>query len=298
MSLLPLTYMLLLAACFASAALFAHALLCLPLPPEPRLGIRGRSRMRSKRMASFASVEPMLRALGAWLEPRLGRGLVARIDRRLTLAGDWLGLLPGELVALSLSCATVVLVAGGAYVFLAERRPTLVLVAALLFGLLPTSRLSSIERERRVAVDHGVPPLIDVLVLGLSAGLDLPAAVRQVVDESLSPEHPLIEELGFFLHELSLGKTRTFALEQLAERLPTPSMCSLVHAIIQAERHGNPLARVLSIHAEVSRRERSTRAEEAAAKAGVRMMLPLVLVFAAILILMAGPMFLSANASI
>ena len=44
-------------------------------------------------------------------------------------------------------------------------------------------------------------------------------------------------------------------------------------------------------------RERSTRVEEAVAKASVQMMLLLVLVFGAILILMAGPMFLSANAS-
>jgi tight adherence protein C len=297
MIVLPITYVLLLVACFASAALFAHALVALPLPPEPRLGIRGLKRAWAKRSRPFASVEPALRALGAQLEPRLGSGARAHIDRRLTLAGDWLGLLPGELIALSLSSALVVLVGGGAYVFLAEQRATLVLVAALLFALVPASRLSSIEQERRRAVDHGLPPLIDVLVLGLSAGLDLPAALRQVVDKSPSPSHPLIEELGFLLHELSLGKTRSVALQQLAERLPTASLRALSHAIIQAEEHGNPLARVLSIHAEVSRRERSTRAEEAAAKAGVRMMLPLVMVFAAILILMAGPMFLSANAS-
>jgi tight adherence protein C len=298
MSVLSLSRGLLLFTCFMSAALLVHALSCLPLPPEPRLGKRGLARVRAKRGAAFASVEPSLRALGAWLEPQLGRSRVARIDRRLTLAGDWLGLLPGELVALSLCCAGGVLVTGGVYAFLAEHRATLVLAAALLFGLLPASRLDSLERERRLAVDHAVPPLIDVLVLGLSAGLDLPAAVRQVVDESSSPSHPLIEELGFFLHELSLGKTRAFALAQLADRLPTASVRALANAIIQAEQHGNPLARVLAIHAEVSRRERSTRAEEAAAKAGVRMLLPLVLVFVAILILMAGPMFLSASASL
>lgn len=295
---LALIYLLLLAACFAASALVAHAALTLPLPPEPRLGIRGLKRVQARQSAVFCSLEPSLRALGAWLEPRLGSAARSHLERRAMLAGDWLGLMPGELLVLSLGGALLVLAFGGAYVFLAEQPATLIPLAALLFGLVPWSRASELEAERRRATDHGLPPLIDVLVLGLSAGLDLPGALRVVVAKSLAERHPLIEEIGYVLHELALGKTRRAALEQLAERLPTPSMIALTHAIIQAEEHGNPLARVLAIHAEVSRRERSTRAEEAAAKAGVRMIVPLVMVFAAILILMAGPMFLSANASI
>ncbi|HET9957776.1 MAG TPA: type II secretion system F family protein, partial [Polyangiaceae bacterium] len=58
----------------------------------------------------------------------------------------------------------------------------------------------------------------------------------------------------------------------------------------QAEEHGNPLARVLQIHAEVSRQQRSVRAEEAAAKAGAKMMLPTAMVFGALLILIGTPL--------
>jgi tight adherence protein C len=46
---------------------------------------------------------------------------------------------------------------------------------------------------------------------------------------------------------------------------------------------------VLRIQAEVSRQRRSVRAEEAAAKAAVSMIGPLLLVFVAILILVVGP---------
>jgi tight adherence protein C len=66
---------------------------------------------------------------------------------------------------------------------------------------------------------------------------------------------------------------------------------------VQAELRGNPVADVLKIQAEVTRRKRSVRAEEAAAKAGVKMMVPLVLVFVAILLLVVSPIVLKMKQS-
>ena len=67
-------------------------------------------------------------------------------------------------------------------------------------------------------------------------------------------------------------------------------------ALIQAEERGNPVADVLQIQATSSRMRRSIRAEELAAKAGVAMVGPLVLVFATIMILIMGPMSMSLSA--
>ncbi len=63
-------------------------------------------------------------------------------------------------------------------------------------------------------------------------------------------------------------------------------------AVSQAEERGNPVGRVLEIQAEVSRQRRSTRAEEGASRASVKMIGPMVMVFAAILLLIVCPMFL------
>jgi tight adherence protein C len=65
-----------------------------------------------------------------------------------------------------------------------------------------------------------------------------------------------------------------------------------VGAVVQAELRGNPVAHVLRIQAEVSRTRRSVRAEEAAAKAGVAMVAPLMMVFVCILILIVAPMIM------
>jgi tight adherence protein C len=299
MSALPVLYASLLVTSFSALGLASYALASAPALPPHRLGIRGLKRVRAIQQSPFfAGIEPALRGAGSPLRQLLSRSSQAALDRRLTLAGDYLGLWPEELAAACLLAAGLALALGAAYAFLAEQSLAYVPAAALLAGLIPYSKLSALAEARRTRVDHGLPPVIDLLVLSLSAGLDLPGALRQVVEKSSTPTDPLIEEFGFVLQELQVGKTRHAALSQLAERLPSGPLRQFVAAVIQAEQHGNPLARVLTIHAEVSRRERSTRAEEAAAKAGVKMMVPLTMVFGAVLLLIAGPMFLTASASL
>ena len=94
------------------------------------------------------------------------------------------------------------------------------------------------------------------------------------------------------MRELSIGRTRRQALKDFAERAPTTAVTEFVGALIQAEEQGNPVAEVLLIQAGVARMRRSVRAEEAAAKAAVKMVGPLFLLFACIMLLVLGPMIL------
>jgi tight adherence protein C len=59
--------------------------------------------------------------------------------------------------------------------------------------------------------------------------------------------------------------------------------------VVQAEEKGNPLAEVLQIQATMLRMRRSVAAEESAARAGVLMMGPLMLIFATIMLIILGP---------
>lgn len=296
MSSLGMLYGLVLSTGFSATFIVTYATLCVPTMTPNLLGIRGLKRVRAMEQSSlFADVEPALRWSGMQLRRALGTPTLVAIDRQLMLAGDFLGLLPEEFVALCTLGAGSGLAFGSGYSFLTGESSAYALAGCVLGAMVPYSRLTGMQQERRREVNNGLPPIIDLLVLGLSAGLDLPGSIRQVVEKSTTPNDPLIEELGFVLHELNMGKTRKLALTQFAERLPITSVREFTSAVIQAEEHGNPLARVLAIHAEVSRRDRSTRAEEAAAKAGVKMIGPMVMVFGAILILIVGPMLLSAN---
>jgi tight adherence protein C len=82
-------------------------------------------------------------------------------------------------------------------------------------------------------------------------------------------------------------------LLELAKRAPTDSVVEFTNALIQADERGNPVAEVLAIQASVYRNKRSVRAEESAAKAGVAMVGPLMLVFLALMGLLLGPAMLN-----
>ena len=146
-------------------------------------------------------------------------------------------------------------------------------------------------------VNRRLPHAIDLLALSMSAGLDFPGSVRQLVEKSGSPDDPLVEELTLMLQSLQLGRTRRQALEEFAARAPTDAVIEFVAAVVQAEMRGNPLVDVLRIQAEVSRRKRTVRAEEAAAKAGVALAAPLILVFLTILILIVAPIVMKLQSS-
>ncbi|HSO33462.1 MAG TPA: type II secretion system F family protein [Labilithrix sp.] len=291
MSTLLLFKVALLVPTFASLFLLASSAASAPMPSGIRTGVRGLVRQRAlAKGGPWRQIEPIVRWIGMRVHGLLSPQLLASVDRQVCMAGSYLGLLAEELVALSVLSAAGGL-AFGALANLAVKIGPVFVVAVGAFGAVaPFLTVSSFAADRSKAIGRRLPSAIDLLALSMSAGLDFPNALRQVVEKSGTPNDPLIEELSLILQSLQLGRTRRQALEEFAERSPINAVCEFVNSVIQAELRGNPLAEVLRIQAEISRLRRTELAEEAAAKAGVSMLMPLVLVFVAILILIAGPM--------
>lgn len=281
------------------AAVFTtfYSLLTAPYAAPSFLGLRGLQRARAlSRSSIWSHAEPAVRWLGARLAPFLPRRLQKSIDDQITLAGDFWGLQPEEFVSLSVLSWLLGLALGSLYGLLVGRAMLYVFLGGTLGAALPYLQLSGLIQERGERVRRGLPYVIDLLSLGLSAGLDFPGSLRQVIDKASTPDDPLVEELNLILDELRMGKTRKEALSQFAARVPGESVREFVGAVIQAEERGNPLARVLQIQAESSRQRRSVRAEEAAARASILILLPMVMIFAAILLLIVTPMALGLRA--
>lgn len=281
-----------------SAFTLVFAAVSAALPQGRRLGLRGLKRQRALETVPFwSSLEPLVRWLGARLSGLVSAEWRARANHKIALAGDYLGLMPEEAVGLSVLCGLLGLALGWLLSDLSGLG-NVVLVGGMVVGAaLPYFRISGAAAERMKQVNRRLPHAIDLLALAMGAGLDFPGSVRQVVEKSGSPDDPLVEELTLLLQSLQLGRTRRQALEELAERVPSDAVIEFVAAVVQAELRGNPLASVLAIQAEVSRRKRSVRAEESAAKAGVAMALPLILVFLTILILIVGPIVMKLQSS-
>jgi tight adherence protein C len=90
--------------------------------------------------------------------------------------------------------------------------------------------------------------------------------------------------------ELRAGKGRADALRNLGERTGVDDMISLCTMLVQTDKFGTSVAQSLRVHSETARTKRRQRAEEAAAKTGVKMVFPLVFcIFPAIWVVTIGP---------
>lgn len=260
---------------------------------ESSLGTRGYGRARAlAEKPSWAAVAPFVFWLGRRVEFVIPSRLRASVDGLLSSSGDPLGLEPREYVALVSMCSFTGAGMGGAYALTTDRSSIYVPVLAFVCGMIPYAKVSSIAQARLTEIRRGLPTMIDLLCLSLSAGLDFPAAIEQIVSKSRNHEDALRAELRVMLRELQLGKTRRQVLELFSRRVPVDTVREFVASVIQAEEEGTPLAKVLAIQATVARNRRSTRAEELAARTGLQLVIPLGLVFLAVLLLIAGPLAL------
>ncbi len=282
----------LLAACVACAgiAVMAYVLATAPEAESALVGPRGLARARALEASLILrAADPVIRKVGSWVSALPISALRTEAARRLELAGLWLGLTADELVASSVLLGLVG-VAGGALVATLLHLPLWAVVAAgATLAIHPLAGMREATRIRHLSIERRLPDAVDLVTLCMSAGLDFGAALRRVCEEGLESGTPLHEELGRMLDELSFGKTRANVLTALAERVPIRPILDLVGAAVQAEEKGTPLSDILVIQARMLRMRRSVRAEEAAASAALQLMIPLILMFGAIMLLVLGP---------
>lgn len=261
-----------------------------PVPPMPRLGHRGAARYKALGANDvFASVEPVMRFIAGFVGRVPLGDFRKRQELELKRSGYVLGLNADEFVALSLSCALAFGSVTAALTHLAGVQTSLSFPAAVLGVILPKLRLYAVIRERAKTISRRLPHSIEIVALCMGAGLDFPGAIRMLVKANHLEGDPLTEEFAKILEELELGHTRKEALVGFADRVRTPAVRDFVSAVVQAEQKGNPLAKVIQAQGRMLNMRRSVAAEEAAARAGVLMIGPMVLLLGAIMLLLMGP---------
>lgn len=265
---------------------------------SPRLGMRGKKRQRALEGGGlFGSMEPAIRMVAGWIAYFPLTDQRRRVDELLKHAGDWLGLTANEFFALG-ALGAVGMAAMGLLIANVGGFPAVIVFPFAGLGALMPYLQATSERDRRFKeCNRALPGSIDLASLCMGAGLDFPGAIRQIVDKSGNREDALHEQWETVLQELELGRTRRQALENLADRVPTEAVRDFVSAVVQSEEKGNPLAEVLRIQATMMRMRRSVMAEEAAARAAILMMGPLMLIFACIILCLMGPFIIQGMSS-
>jgi len=171
-------------------------------------------------------------------------------------------------------------------------RPNMTLaLGGLGFGyLIPGMILARKAKARAHRIRLALADMLDLLVVSVEAGLGLDQAISRVGSELAFAYPELSAELRLINLELRAGKARSEALRNLADRTGVDDLSSLVTMLIQTDKFGTSVAQSLRVYSETLRTKRRQRAEEAAAKTGVKMVFPLVFcIFPAIWVVTIGP---------
>jgi tight adherence protein C len=167
----------------------------------------------------------------------------------------------------------------------------LIMIGAGGFGFfLPRFWLKRKIKARQRRLTLGLPDALDLTVICVEAGLALDQALMRV-GEDLRHAHPeLSSELYMVNLEMRAGKPRVEALHNLASRTGVDDIRALVGTLVQTDRFGTSVAQALRVHSDSLRTERRQRAEEAAAKTTIKMVIPLVLfILPSLLFVTLGP---------
>ncbi len=155
---------------------------------------------------------------------------------------------------------------------------------------LPNGILDRMVAKRQHELFMAFPDALDLLRVCVEAGLGLDAAIKRVGQEIQLESHALAQEFSLLGLELRAGASRNNALRNLALRIGLEDINSLVSMLIQADRFGTSMADSLRVHSESLRSKRRIKAEEAAAKLPVKILLPLIFcVFPSLLTVLMGP---------
>jgi tight adherence protein C len=163
-------------------------------------------------------------------------------------------------------------------------------IAALLGYMVPGFVLGWLISRQKTRIDNGLPDALDLMVVCVEAGCGLDQAIQKTSIE-LEISHPeLANELKLITTEVRAGKPRLEAFRNFAARTKVDDVKSLVAMLVQTDRFGTSVAQALRTHAETSRTKRRQRAEERAAKIGVKLVFPLVFfLFPAFYVVTLGP---------
>ena len=174
--------------------------------------------------------------------------------------------------------------------FCGENMIAVILVGAVLGFMAPDMVLSKLISRRQEGIRQALPDALDLLVICMEAGLGIDQAMVRVGEEIRLTSPALADEFQIINREQRAGKPRLDAWRSMSARVDIDFVRQFVAMLIQTERFGTPIANALGQFSDTLRMRRTQVAEEAAAKAGVKLLFPLVFfIFPSIFVVALGP---------
>lgn len=244
-----------------------------------------------ERSAAVRIVLLGLSLLKRFFRRRLPGSKEDRIELKLLKAGRPFNLSPVDFRMAQIAFIVLGPVLLGTYgLLLGFETPGIILFAVFGFALAlvaPDQYLRQKAKARFKKALKELPDILDLLTVSLEAGLGFDAAIGKLVTKK---NGVVAAELGRCLEEIRLGKSRREALSGIKNRLDFDEMRTFINSILQAEKLGMGMVQVMRVQSLEVREQRKQRAEEAAMKAPIKMLFPLVLfIFPCLFIVLLGP---------
>lgn len=145
--------------------------------------------------------------------------------------------------------------------------------------------------SRNVQRARVFPDFLDLMALGLSAGVTFDQALSMAVEPL--PSGPLKEDLKLFERWLRFGKPRSEAVKSLVARWKDPRLKMTMALIEQAMKRGNQIQDVLVDQARGLRQQRFVEMEKRAQTAGLRLLFPIYFfILPAVFLILLGPLLI------
>ena len=219
---------------------------------------------------------------------------MSRQERKLVQAGyrrkDAVMLLNGAHVAVAILTLLVFGATGMFYRYMILS----ILLSVFIGAAIPDLWLKRTIRKRQEEIQFALPDAMDLAVIAIEAGLGLDQALVRVGEEIAVPHPALADELQLRNLEVNMGRSRSDAFRNLADRTGVEDLKALVAILIQTDRFGTSAGQALRTFSESMRVKRRQRAEEMAAKLAIKMVIPMVLfIFPGVFIVILGPAFIA-----
>lgn len=164
---------------------------------------------------------------------------------------------------------------------------SLALLVAAFF--VPDSQLNEKIKKRRLSIQIEFPEFLNKLTLLINAGMTINKAWEKIVLDN-QKEGPLFDEMNIVLGDIRAGKSEAHAYEDFAKRCRIPEITKFVSVIVQNLRKGgSEIVSVLRLQANDCWEMRKSAAKRLGEEASTKMLLPMMIMFLAILLIVATP---------
>ena len=234
---------------------------------------------------------PLMRSLLGQLGKFGPKQSAERLKVSIQQAGNPANLTPVMFSGMRMALFILLLVIAGSVTFGQGMPATQALMYTAIGGvlgyLLPGMWLGQQIKKRKHNILKALPDALDLLTISVEAGLAFDLALTRVADKW---DNELSKEFKRALTDTRLGRSRRDALKEMAQRTGVDDVQTFVAAIIQAEQLGVSIGKILRIQSDQMRIRRRQRAEEAAHKAPILMLIPMAfLIFPSLFVVILGP---------